>query len=76
LIADEDQELETHLRKRHASARRLSNMALMTQQQQAKLLQQQHPQLASDQQKASVDSNLSPSYLGSQRRESGERSSI
>ncbi len=37
LVGDEDQELETHLRKRHASARRLSSIALATTQ-----LQQSH----------------------------------
>ncbi len=44
---DEDQELESHLRKRHASARRLSTIALATQHMQ----QHQH--------KSSVDSTHS-----------------
>jgi len=72
LIGDEDQELESHLRKRHASARRLSHMALMTHQQQMQLARQQQ---SSDQQpKTSVDSvsTLSPSYMGPQRRESSK----
>jgi len=70
LIGDEDQELETHLRKRHASARRLSSVALATQIQQQHLLRQHlEPKLSQD----STNSNgLTSSMAQGPRRESSK----